>query len=142
MAFIWNYIREEKTNRAGDYRFEVVNAEEKTSNSGKNMIVVELKLNPINITVKDYFVEGDYFNRKATQFFDSTNIEEGNFELLTWIGATGAARFKEDEYGFLKVAYYLDPARAAKLPEWEGPIPERQTVTKFEELDPDDDLPF
>lgn len=141
MAF-WNYTREEKTSRAGDHRFEVVNAEEKVSQSGKNMIVVTLKLNGYDIYVKDYFVEGEWLNRKLTQWFDATNIDEGDMNLLGWKGAVGAARFKEDENGFLKVAYYIDRARAAQLPEWEGPIPERQTVTKPEELNPDDDLPF
>lgn len=145
----WNYVREESTNiAAGDHRFEVVSAEEKVSKSGKNMIVVSLKPNGAHFTVNDYIVEGEYFNRKMTQFFDSTGIEEGNFNLLTWVGAVGAARFKEDENGYLKVQYYLDPKRAEKLPPWVGEMPQRQTVTTLggdlegaEPLDPEDD-PF
>jgi hypothetical protein len=145
----WNYVREESTNvAAGDHRFEVVSAEEKVSKSGKNMIVVSLKPNGASFTVNDYIVEGEYFNRKMTQFFDSTGIEEGNFNLLTWVGAVGAARFKEDENGYLKVQYYLDPKRAEKLPPWVGDMPQRQTVTTLggdlegaEPLDPEDD-PF
>lgn len=139
----WNYAREEKTKMgAGDYRFEVVSAEEKLSKAGNKMIVVGLKPNGVNFTVNDYFVEGEYFNSKITGFFDGTNIEEGNFELLTWVGAMGAAKFKEDEEGYLKVHYYLDPERAEKLPEWQGEKPERQTVTDFQTIDEDDDLPF
>lgn len=145
----WNYVREESTNiAAGDHRFEVVSAEEKVSKSGKNMIVVSLKPNGASFTVNDYIVEGEYFNRKMTQFFDSTGVEEGNFNLLTWVGAVGAARFKEDENGYLKVQYYLDPKRAEKLPPWVGEMPQRQTVTTLggdldgaEPLDPEDD-PF
>jgi len=145
----WNYVREESTNiAAGDHRFEVVSAEEKVSKSGKNMIVVSLKPNGASFTVNDYIVEGEYFNRKMTQFFDSTGIEEGNFNLLTWVGAVGAARFKEDENGYLKVQYYIDPKRAEKLPPWVGEMPQRQTVTTLgedlegaEPLDPEDD-PF
>ncbi|MDD3437615.1 MAG: hypothetical protein PHC64_10730 [Candidatus Gastranaerophilales bacterium] len=139
----WNYAREETPRAgAGDYRFEVINAVEDVSKSGKDMIVVSLKLNGTNITVKDYFVAGEWFNRKVTQFFDSTNIEEGNFEFLTWIGAVGAARFKEDENGYLKVHYYLKPEQAEKLPPWQGDMPERQTVTEFAPVNSDDDLPF
>lgn len=142
----WDYTREETTNvAAGDHRFEVVSAEEKTSKSGKRMIVVGLKPNGASFTVNDYFVEGEYFNRNMTSFFDSTNIEEGNFNFPTWIGAVGAARFKEDENGFLKRAYYLDPKRAEKLPPWQGDMPERQTVTEigygFVKIT-DDELPF
>jgi hypothetical protein len=143
----WDYTRTETTRAgAGDYRFEVVDAEEKVSSTGNDMIVVSLKLNGTGITVKDYLVKGEYFSRKATQLFDSTNIEDGNFNLLTWKGAVGAARFKEDENGYLKVAYYLDQKRAEKLPVWVGNAPERQTVTEIgggmEVLDPSDDLPF
>lgn len=137
----WNYVREESTKiSAGDYRFEVVAAEETLSSTQKRMIVVTLQPNGATFTIKDYFVEGDYFNRKATQFFDSTGIEENNFELLTWIGAVGAARFKEDENGYLKVSYYLNQERASKLPPWKGTMPERQTLTEMQPVD--DELPF
>lgn len=143
----WNYTRTESTRAgAGDYRFEVVDAEEKVSSTGNDMIVVSLKLNGTGITVKDYLVKGEYFSRKATQLFDSTNIEDGNFNLLTWKGAVGAARFKEDENGYLKCAWYIDKKRAEKLPPWQGDVPERQTVTEiggdFTEVEDDGDLPF
>lgn len=144
----WNYEREEATRAgAGDYRFEVVSAEEKRSSTDKDMIVVGLKLNGTGIVVKDYLVQGDFFKRKATQFFDATNVEEGNFDLLTWIGAVGAARFKEDEKGYLKVAFYLDKKQAEKLPPWQGEMPQRQTVTSlgddiFNRIPDDEDIPF
>jgi len=139
----WNYVREEKANvLAGDLRFEVVSAEEKMSKSEKKMIVIGLKPNGAEFVVNDYIVEGDYFNRNMTQFFDSTGIKAGDFNFLTWIGATGAARFKEDENGYLKRQYYLDQRKAATLPAWVGTIPQRQTVTDFEEVGTDNDLPF
>lgn len=146
----WDYKRETQARvGAGDHRFEVVSAEEKLSSTNKNMIVVELRPNGASFTVRDYFVEGEYFNRRATSFFDSTNVEDGNFNLLTWTGAVGAARFKEDENGFLKVHYYIDKAKQDKLPAWVGNMPERQTVTQigevgeaFDELSAEEDLPF
>lgn len=144
----WNYTREERpVAQAGDHRFEVIAAEEKVSQSGKNMIVVTLKLNGYDTNVKDYFVEGEWLNRKLTQWFDATNIDEGDMNLLGWKGAVGAARFKEDENGYLKVSYYIDKKRAEKLPAWQGEMPERQTVTtlsdaKFEDVTNEDDLPF
>ena len=146
----WNYEREESTNvGAGDHRFVVVSAEESVSkSSGKPMIVVELKPNGAQFTVKSFFVQNEYFNRNMTQFFDSTGIEEGNFNFVTWVGAVGAARFKEDEQGYLKVGYFIDRKRAEKLPPWIGDMPERQTVTTiggdddgFVPLD-DEDAPF
>lgn len=140
----WDYVREETKNvGAGDHRFEVVSAEEKMSRTNKRMIVVALRPNGASFTVNDYFVEGEYFNRKVTQFFDSTDIKAGDFELLGWAGAIGAARFKEED-GYLKVHYYLDGERAAKLPPWKGEMPERQTVSEIGEATEisDEELPF
>lgn len=139
-----NYQREEAPRvAAGSYRFEVLSAEEKESKSGKNMIVAGLRINGTTVTVNHYFVEGEYFNRNITSFFDATNIEEGNFNLMTWPGAVGAAKFIEDERGYLKVSYFLKPEKAAELPPWVGPVPERQTVTDgFEDVPADEKLPW
>ena len=129
----WNYQRESGSNvTAGDHRFEVIGVEDAISkSSGKPMIVIEVKPNGASFTVKKFVVEGDYFNRTMTSFFDSTGIEEGNFNFITWVGAMGAARFKEDDKGYLELAYFIDQKRAEKLPPWVGDMPERQTVTNI-----------
>jgi len=138
----WDYQREETPRLSpGDYRVAVVGVEEKTSKSGNEMIVISVQPSGSNIKIQQYIVKNEYFNRNMTSFFDSFNVEEGNFNFLTWIGAMGAAKLKEDENGYLKVAYFLDKKRAEKLPEWKGELPERQTIS---ELPPNDDseLPF
>ncbi len=128
----WNYAREETVRvGAGDHRFEVVSAEEKVSTAGNDMIVLMIKPNGAQFTVRENFVAGEYFNRKVTAFFDSTGIEDGNFELATWVGAVGAARFKEGKDGYLEVAYFLNKRQQEKLPAWIGDMPERQTVTQI-----------
>jgi len=139
-----SYQREEMPRlEPGSYRFEVVNVEEKQSQKGSDMIVVGLRPNGTKITVNHYFVQGEWFNRNITSFFDSTGIEEGNFNFLTWPGAVGAAKFIEDERGYLKVSYFLKPEKAAELPPWVGPVPERQTVTDgFEDVPEDEKLPW
>lgn len=136
----WDYTREENARLTpGDYRVSVVDAEEKTSSTGNQMIVVTVQPNGSSIKIKHFIVKNQYFNRNATQFFDSFNVEEGNFNLLTWIGAIGAARLKEDENGYLKVSWFIDKQKAEKLPEWIGDIPERQTVTDFTPVCAEDD---
>ena len=62
--------------------------------------------------------------------------------MLGWVGCVGAARLKEDENGYLEVAWFIDSRRAEKLPPWRGDVPERQTVTDFTPVESDDDLPF
>lgn len=141
-----DYVPEEAARlEPGDYRCEVVAAEETTSkSSGSPMIVITVKPNGSNIKVKQYIVKGEYFNRNITSFFDSFGIERGDFNMLGWIGTVGAARFKEDG-DYLKVAWFLSPQQAESLPPWKGPVPERQTVTDFGDfsiVDGDDDLPF
>lgn len=142
----WEYQREEQERLApGDYRVCVMDVQEKTSQAGNPMIVVTLKPNGGSFRINHYIVKNQYFNRNMTQFFDSFNVTEGNFNFLEWIGAMGAARLKEDENGYLKVSYFIDKARAENLPPWEGEAPEQQKVTSlddFEEIDTDDDLPF
>ena len=143
----WNYVREERAHiGAGDHRFEVISAEEKMSSTNKRMIVVELKPNKATFTVRNHFVAGEKFNKYVTEFLDSCGIEDGkdgDLHPITWVGATGAARFKEGTSGYLEVWYFLDPKRAEKLPPWEGEMPKRQTVTTLESDEPkDDDLPF
>jgi len=140
----FNYTREESNRLTpGNYRVEIVDVEEaQTRLSGRDMLVVTLKPNGSNIKIQHYIVQNEYWNRNMTQFFDSFNIDEGDFNLPTWIGAVGAARLKENENGYLKVAWFIDKKRAEKLPAWQGEMPERQTVTEFKEIKDDDDLPF
>jgi hypothetical protein len=140
-----NYTPEESTRiGAGSYRCEVLDTEETVSkSSGLPMIVVTLLINGSNIKVKNYFPKNQYFNRNITSFFDAFNIERGDFQLLGWVGAIGAAKFKEDEKGYLKVQYFLNPDQAEDLPTWIGDVPERQSITDIIPVDDDDDdLPF
>ena len=139
----WDYTPEERTRvEAGDHRLVVLSAEEKTSKSGNRMIVVVFQPSGSDINISHYFVQNQYFNRNITDFFDSFGIERGDFVLPGWVGAIGAGRLKEDEQGYLKIAYFLDQKRAEKLPAWQGEEPERQTVTEYLSPTESEDLPF
>lgn len=145
MSSTWDDYRPEEAPKTepGDYRCEVVDVEDTTSkSSGRPMLVITVKINGTNIKVKQYVVKNEYFNRNITEFFDSFGIERGDFNILGWIGAVGAAKFVEDENGYLKVRWFLSPDKAEKLPEWVGKTPERQTVTTFTEEMSDEELPF
>lgn len=138
-----SYQREERPRLTpGDYRVEVVSVEEKESKAGNPMLVIGVRPNGSNITIKHYIVKNEYFNQNMTDFFDSFNIDDGDFTLPTWVGAVGAARLKEDDRGYLKVQYFLDQRRAEKLPPWDGPMPERQELTKLDDVEDESDLPW
>lgn len=144
----WNYQREEQqssTQFVGKRRCVIVDVEETTSKSGKNMIVVTVKPSGCEFKVKQYIVEGEYFNRNMTSFFDSfKEIPEGDFNYIGWIGAEGAADFALDDNDYLKIKYFISAERAENLPPFEGTKPERQVVTKIDGVtdDSDDDLPW
>ena len=140
-----NYHREEAefTPIVGKIRCVITDVEEKVSKSGNNMIVITVNPSGSKAKVKYWLVDNDYFNRNATSFFDSfKEIKEGNFDFLTWIGAEGAAMFKEGDNGYAEIAYFISADRAANLPPFEGAKPPRQTITTIKESDDDSELPF
>lgn len=145
MSGTWDdYKREERARLSpGNYRVEIVSVEETESKAGNPMLVIGVRPNGSNITIRHYIVKNEYFNRNMTDLFDSFNIDDGDFTLPTWIGAVGAARLKEDEKGYLKVQYFISEDRAEKLPPWEGEMPQRQVLTSLTEMEEDDgDLPW
>ena len=78
-----------------------------------------------------------------TQFFDAfPEIPFGEQNMLAWVGAEGAAMFKEGNNGYTEVSYFLSPERAADLPPFEGEKPERQTITSLDDGEDDGELPF
>lgn len=144
----WGYTRDESknTDRLGKKRCVIVEATESVSkSSGLPMIVITVMPNKSGAKVRNYLVKNEHFNRNATQFFDAfPEIGDGNFDLLTWVGAMGAANFTEDENGYLKVKHWINPAQAADLPAWEGEKPEKQEMTTIDgvSVEADEDLPF
>ena len=138
-----SYQREEQPSPTpGDYRVEIVSVEEKESKAGNPMLVIGVQPNGSKVIIYHYIVKNEWFNRNMTDFFDSFNIDDGDFTLPTWIGAVGAARLKEDDKGYLKVQYFIDEDRAERLPPWDGEMPERQELAKLEHLEDESELPW
>lgn len=149
---IWDgFGREEKERESavtGKHRVVIVDAEEavtgpNSKNPGTPMVVIKLRPSGRHFTVTHRIVKNDYFNRNMTQFFDAfPEIPFGEQNMMLWIGAEGAAMFKEDANGYTQVQYFLSPERAADLPPFEGEKPERQTMTTLDDPEDTDELPF
>lgn len=138
-----DYKREERSRlEAGDYRVEIVSVEESTSKAGNPMLVIGIRPNGSNITIKYYVVKNEYYDLNMTEFFDSFNIDDGDFTLPTWVGAVGAAHLKNDEKGYLKVGWFIKGKKADALPAWVGKMPERQELTKLEDIEDEGELPW
>ena len=149
----WDSYKREETEResavTGKHRVVITDASESVTgpnskNPGTPMIIVKLRPSGRKFSVTHRIVKNDWFNRNMTQFFDAfPEITCGDFNFIGWVGAEGAAMFKEGKDGYTEVAYFIDPVRAADLPEFVGEKPEKQTITSLDDdLDETDDLPF
>ena len=147
-----DFQREEKERESaitGKHRVVITDVSEgvtgpNSKNPGTPMILIKVRPSGRRFSVTYRIVKNDYFNRNMTAFFDAfPDILFGDFNFLSWIGAEGAAMFKEDDRGYTQVSYFLSPERAADLPPFEGEKPERQSITSLEdETEDDGDLPF
>ena len=144
---VWDsYQRDESESRSnitGKLRCVIVGAEEKVSKAGNPMIVIKVRPSGCNFSVTTWLVKNEKFNHNATQFFDCfKEITDGDFNLLSWIGAEGAAFFDLDDRGYMKVKYFIDAVKATDLPAFEGEKPERQAITTLDDSEDDGELPF
>ncbi len=86
----------------GDHVVTVKNAENKKSNTGKNMHVITYEVEGANgMPFIDRIVEGEYYNQNMTRWFDAFHIQRGNFQLNSWIGKKAYAHFEHKEESFV-----------------------------------------
>ena len=148
----WNFNANEyeetsfKPIPVGDHRMRVASAEEQTSNSGNQMIKLVLEISGYNSTVWHWIVfmpeNQKLTNQKLGEFWNSFGIQQGNFNLQSWVGKVGAGKVVHKEYNGntnAKVSYFISKDRQDKLPAWQDP----NNGGFVENADLDDlDLPF
>jgi hypothetical protein len=86
----------------GEYTVKIVEARETVSNSGKNMF--KLTFEEVKTKWEFYFfiVEGEYFAKNITKFFDCFGIPRGTFDVDEWRNKHGGvyiAKGKPKENG-------------------------------------------
>ena len=132
----------------GDHRVRIASAEEQTSNSGRQMIKLVLNVSGHNSTIWHFIVfmpeNQKLTNQKLGEVFNSFGIQQGNFNLQSWVGKVGAAKVKHEDYNgepTAKIAYFINKDRQDKLPAWQEP---NKSGGSFEEVPTptDADLPF
>ena len=112
----------------GDHRVRIASAEEQTSNSGRQMIKLVLEVSGYNATIWHFIVfmseNQKLTNQKLGELWNSFGIQQGNFNLNTWVGKVGAAKVKHEDYNGepnAKIAYFINKDRQDKLPAWKEP---------------------
>lgn len=132
----------------GDHRVRIASAEEQISGSGRQMIKLVLEVSGYNSTIWHFVVfmpeNQKLTNQKLGEFFNSFGIQQGNFNLNSWVGKVGAAKVKHEEYNgeaSAKIAYFIHKDRQDKLPAWKEP--KGVSLGGFDETPVVmDDLPF
>lgn len=138
----WQYTREEQQFPQipeGRYRIRVKSAEKAVSKKGNDMLVLQFEVSGQTQILYHYisFLDDrpEITNRMLTAFFDSFSaIEEGNFNMQTWIGKAGACMVKHDEDGRAKISYFIKADKQGDLPAWRD--------AGFTPVAEADDLPF
>lgn len=132
----------------GDYRVVIVGADKAVSKtSGNDMLVLKMQVSGYKSNVFAYipFLDDrpEITNRILTQMFECFNIEEGNFDLNSYLGKGGGVHVKNEEFNgkeSAKFGYFLRRRKVDSLPPFVGEVP----TFHFEELPdvPDDDNPW
>lgn len=128
----WDYKREEQSFKPipeGKYRIRIKSADKAISSSGNDMLTLQFEVSGYNATLYHYIVflndRPEVTNRMLTQFFDSfKDIEDGNFNMQSWIGKVGACTVKHEEYNGemkAKLGYFIKADKQGDLPPWKEP---------------------
>lgn len=154
MAIQWQFSSEDYEEKSfqmipvGDYRVRIAEAEEKISANGNQMIVLTLEVSGYgskiwhNLTLLTN--NQKLTNQKLGELWNSFGIQQGNFNLQTWVGKVGAAKVKHEEYNGNtnpKVAYFINKDRQDKLPAWQEPS-KAGVTNDFTPVNDMGDLPF
>lgn len=148
----WNYQREEtgfEVLPEGKYRIRVKSVEKAISSTGKEMLVFQFDVSGSARVIYYYLVfmpdRPEITNGKLTQFFDSfKDIPDGDFNMKNWVGKTGAAMIKHDEYNGEKrerISYFIKASKQTDLPAWEESSAV-STVAGFAPIEQGYDVPF
>lgn len=146
----WQFKREEQKFDLipeGKYRIRIRSVEKAVSKNGNDMLVFQFDVSGQRSILYHYLVflndKPEVTNRMLTQFFDSfKDIEDGNFNLASWVGKVGACTIKHDG-DYARVGYFIKADKQGDLGDWKNPdgtVVDANGFTKVS--DGIDDLPF
>jgi hypothetical protein len=112
----------------GDHRVRIAEAVEQTSQAGNPMIKLVLNVSGYNSKIWHFIVlnpeKKEITNQRLGELWNSFGIQQGNFNLQSWVGKVGAAKVKHEDYKgepSAKIAYFINKDRQDKLPAWQEP---------------------
>jgi hypothetical protein len=151
----WNFDSNDYTEQSfkpipvGDHRVRIASAEEQTSQAGNPMIKLVLNVSGYNSTIWHFIVlnpeKKEITNQRLGELFNSFGIQQGNFNLQSWVGKVGAAKVKHEDYKgepSAKIAYFISKDRQDKLPAWQDGNSGNTGTVSVTEFPFEENLPF
>lgn len=129
----WNFDSNDYTEQSfkpipvGDHRVRIAKAVEEISKSSNlPMITLVLEVSGYSSKIWHYLTlnpeKREQTNQRLGELFNSFGIQQGNFNLQSWVGKVGAAKVKHEDYKgepSAKIAYFINKDRQDKLPAWQ-----------------------
>ena len=124
MAIKWTYEtgRSYDSLPSGAYRVQIESAVETVSQSGNQMIKMELGVLGYRNKVKHHLTFSPknrrMVNKALGEIYSSFDIPEGNLDAKTWVGKVGVAQLEPGEYNggrYTRVAYFLTKRQQKEL---------------------------
>lgn len=85
----------------GDLPVKILSAKETTAKSGSRMLEVSLLVDGANnVPYIERYVEGEYFNRNMSRFFDAFGIPRGNFNYPSWVNKRSVGHFEHKQESY------------------------------------------
>ena len=131
----WTYNENDYTERdfplipEGDHRIRIKDAELGTSkSSGKDMLTITFEVSGYNSSVWYYIVldpeKVKETNQRLGEFFKAFDIKTYDVSKCSqWVGSTGGARIKHEEFNgsqSAKIRFFLKREKLDSLPPWKG----------------------
>lgn len=153
MAINWSFDSNDYSENSfkpipvGDHRVRISSAEEQVSNAGNQMIKLVLEVSGYSSTIWHYIVfmpdKKEFTNQKLGELWNSFGIQQGNFNLQSWVGKVGAAKVKHEQRDgneSAKIAYFISKDRQDKLPAWKQASSASYVTTEVVTVE--EELPF
>ena len=85
----------------GDHVVVIYKVENKVSKNGSHMHEVTYMVKDSNgVPFIDRIVEGEYYNKNMTRFFDAFHIQRGDFNFNNWLNKKAYAHFEHKQETF------------------------------------------
>lgn len=86
----------------GDHTMTIKGARITQTTKGTQIIEVGCMVGSCPVVYVEKLIEGEYFDKVATMFFDAFKIDRGNFDFKVWVGKSALGHFEHIQESYVK----------------------------------------